>query len=450
MSVLTLLERYEKLVAAQLEGKKNLWGKDQSVVNANLTSDVLGLILTDAVQVRTSDIHIEPTPDGIRIRFRVDGNLHEVLNISNSANITLISRIKILANMPVDQMSSRKAMDGRFSTVIGQQEYDFRTSTFPTILGEKLVLRILNKNVGVVNLKNIGMNPDDATRLERILLRKSGLLVVTGPTGSGKTTTLYSILHRLHTPRVNIVTLEDPVEYQVNGINQCDINSKGEETFASGLKAILRQDPNIVLIGEIRDAETADIAIRASITGHLVLTSLHANSALGTVIRLINMGLERYMVSYAVIGAMAQRLIPRLCEHCRTPYKPNLAALKNVCDQCHISPEIFVPSRKKTAEGEVSYVTEEEETSPEVVFYRSAGCDFCRGTGYKGRVGVFEVISFSDELRAAILRNAPFVELEGILAQSGVRTMAVDAIMKVKAGLISMEDAYPILLERST
>ena len=448
--MLSLQERYQQLLSAgQGDGKKAGWGAASPIVNANLTSEIVNLILTEAIRTRTSDIHIEPGQNNIRIRFRIDGRLYDILSVSNNSNVTIIARIKVLANLPLDSVSSRKAMDGRFSAKIGVREFDFRIATFPTLLGEKIAIRILSKDFGMINLKKIGLNPDDCARLEKIIQRKNGLLIVSGPTGSGKTTTLYSILNKLHTPDVNIVTLEDPVEYQIDGINQCDIKQKGDENFATGLKAILRQDPNVVLIGEIRDTETAEIAIRASLTGHLVLTSLHANNAIGTVVRLINMGLERYMVSYSVIGAVAQRLVPKLCEKCRVPYKATPEDVNRICEQCGISPALFQTNKSSSGVGGVQYLGESEEPQEELTLYKRAGCDLCSGTGYFGRMGIFEVIFFTDELRDAIVRNAPVVELEAIADKKGFRSLASDAIVKLKDGLVTVEDIFPILLEKA-
>jgi type II secretory ATPase GspE/PulE/Tfp pilus assembly ATPase PilB-like protein len=450
----SLRERFTDLLLSQKDVKKNAWGGAASTnINANLSTDVVNLILTEAILMRTSDIHLEPCPDHIRIRFRVDGKLYDVLKVEHAANITLVSRIKVLSNLPVDAMSSRKAMDGRFTFSIGRDEVDFRVATFPTILGEKIALRLLRKDMGMINLKSIGLSPNDAMRLEKIIQRKSGLLVVSGPTGAGKTTTLYSLLARLHTPTVNIVTLEDPVEYQIDGMNQCDIRKKGDEGFAAGLKALLRQDPDIVLIGEIRDIETAEVAIRASISGHLVLTSLHANNALGTVIRLINMGLERYLVSYAVVGAVAQRLVPRICDSCRTPYKVASHTVERICEQFGLAPELFRVKKSATIKGDVQYVQDDDpnalDTPGDLVFYKGTGCDVCNGTGYRGRMGIYEVVIFTEELRDGLIRSAHIPELEKIARQNGYRSLAQDAVDKLLAGLVTIEDIYPVLLEKA-
>ena len=444
-----LKERYENLLKGQAVPKQAFWGTAPSAPkDRNLTSEAVDLILAEAIRTRASDIHFETTLDFLRVRFRIDGILYDVLSIEPKSNLTVLPRIKVLANLPLDAASSRKALDSRFSAAINGQQYDFRVSTFPTILGEKIVLRILLKDPGLVDLNKIGLSDKDCARIERIIQHKSGLLVVSGPTGSGKTTTLYAILSRLHTPSVNIVTLEDPVEYQMNGMNQCYINEKVGETFATGLRAILRQDPNVILIGEVRDPETAEIAIRASITGHLVLTSLHANNALGTVIRLANMGLERYLISYSMVGAVAQRLVPRLCEHCRVPYHSDMSTIKRICEQSGVSPELFAAQEKNSAHDDLQYMIKDEPAAEELVFYKKNGCSLCNDTGYAGRIGIFEVVLFTEELRDAILRNAPVRELTAVSQQAGLGSLAADALEKFKNGIVTLDDIYPILLER--
>lgn len=451
-----LQETYYKLLNSQNpDAKGSLWKTAPPAEAKNLTSRITDLILSEAMNSRASDIHFEPMQTLLRIRFRVDGKLYDVLEIQNNSNLTIISRIKVLANLPTDAMSGQKPMDGRFSFKNEKQEFDCRVSTFPTLLGEKIVIRILNKDSSLINLKKVGFHPSDLIKIEQCIQRKNGLFIVSGPTGSGKTTTLYAILNQLHTPHVNIVTLEDPVEYQIDGINQCDIQKRGDRDFAAGLKGILRQDPDVILIGEIRDSETAEIAIRASITGHFVITSLHANSAIGTAIRLINMGLERYMVSYAVIGAIAQRLVRRLCPQCRIPYPIKTEALNRIYQRYGVSPEsvneIDQQSTQTPGELQLQRVkpTITTNSSSETILYKGGGCEHCRGTGYIGRLGVFEVVNFSDKLREAIINNASPIELENIAKEKGYRSLVLDALQKVKAGIITFDDIYPILLERS-
>lgn len=453
--MLSLKSHYTQLISQFSEGKKSLWGgsSPQSNAGANLTSDVVDMILAEAVAARASDIHIEHRPTNFVVRYRVDGVLYDVLEIEKSTNITVIPRLKILANLPTDSASSRKAWDGRFTRTIAGHDFDFRIATFPTILGDKVALRLLNKEANTVNLKKIGLCIPDYDRLERMIQRKQGLLIVSGPTGGGKTTTLYSILSYLHTPAVNIVTLEDPVEYQITGINQCDLRNshkgeKDEENFATGLKAVLRQDPNVILVGEIRDKETAEIAIRASITGHLVLTSVHANDAIGTIVRLINMGLERHIVSYALIGSIAQRLVRRICEHCRVAQRIETPMLNRICQQCGLNPKMFSEMAKTDPDTRMHYLHSSDTSDGSVTFYKGKGCEHCVGTGYRGRLGIFEVLQFTDEFREAVLRQAPITELRTIAANDGFQTLAMDALRKVKSGQTTIDDVYPILLER--
>jgi len=436
--MLTLQGRYHQLLAAAGEKKKPGWNKTPQPQDSNLTSDIVNLILSEAILNRASDIHIEPQQEFIRVRYRIDGKLYNVLQVVESAEVHLIARIKILTNIPTDTVSSRKAWDGRFSMSIGNQQYDFRVATFPTLMGDKIAIRVLNKNSELIDLKKIGLRPQSYSIIEQIIKRKSGLLVVSGPTGGGKTTTLYSILSRLHTPAVNIVTLENPVEYQIDGLNQCDINKKVSEDFTSALKATLRQDPDVILIGEIRDLESAEIALRASITGHFVMTSIHANSAIGTVARLINMGLERYMIAYALVGAVSQHLVPRICEGCRTPYKIDPLWLNKICIQCGVDPKLLIHED----------VQKSLDTSEGVSFYKGAGCDACKGTGYRGMIGVFEVVQFTEDLREAIINNASVGELENMASARDFQSMAIDALQKVKSGMIRFDDIYHILLEK--
>ncbi len=449
--MISIQDSYNQLIAKFNEPKKVAWGTTTVAPSTvNLTSEIVNFILTQAVLHRASDIHLEPRHGTIIVRFRIDGTLYDVLDVKESSNINILPRIKILSNIPTDSAASRKAWDGRFSSDMAGQKFDFRVATFPTILGDKVAIRLLNKNSTIVDLTKIGLCQNDQTRLERIIQRKSGLVLVTGPTGGGKTTTLYSIIRRLHSPTVNIVTLEDPVEYQIDGINQCDVKgrAKDDEDFISGLKAILRQDPDVILIGEIRDLESAEIALRASITGHLVFSSLHANSAIGTVMRLVNMGLERHIVSYALIGTVAQRLVRRICDGCKTPHKIDTPALHRICDACGIDPKLFIGKSKSIASG--IQLTSDEPSEQEFTFYKGAGCPACSGTGFKGRLGLFEVLSINEEMRAAIVNKASLEEIEHIALQDGFQPMAIDAIQKAKDGLVTIDDIYPILLEKSS
>jgi len=440
--------RYNQILADSKK-QNTIWGKAQKPETANLTSEIVNLILSEAISIRASDIHIEPRQGRTHIRYRIDGKLHDILEVAEDTNIHIIPRLKILADLPTDPGSSKKSWDGRFTMEIHRLNFDFRVSTFPTLMGDKMVIRILNKNSEIIDLKKIGLSPVSYSTLENIFLRKRGLIIVSGPTGAGKTTTLYSILNRLHTPDVNIITLENPVEYQIDGINQCDVNKKNSESFSSALKATLRQDPDVILIGEIRDLESADIAIRASITGHLVMTSLHANSALGSVARLVNMGLERHMVSYALTGAVSQHLIPRICESCKAPYKIDMDVFNKICVRCNIDPITLINTINKTPGESIHYLTDNETSVTNLTLYKGTGCAKCNGTGYTGRIGIFEVVQFSEELREGIIKNVSIAELENIAAKDGFKSLASDALQKVIDGVAHFDDIYPILLDRS-
>jgi type IV pilus assembly protein PilB len=447
--MVTLKDKYNQLLTVAKDKKKTSWGKPTQGQDANLTSEIVDLILSEAILNRASDIHVEPQQKFIRIRFRIDGKLYNMLEVVESPEIFLIARFKIMANIPTDNVSSRKAWDSRFSMTLYNQQYDFRVATFPTLMGDKMAIRVLNKNSELVDLKKIGLRPQAYATLEQIMQRKSGLLIVSGPTGGGKTTTLYSILGRLNSPSVNIVTLENPVEYQIDGLNQCDINKKVSEDFASALKATLRQDPDVILVGEIRDLESAEIALRASITGHFVMTSIHANSAIGTVARLINMGLERSLIAYSMVGSVSQHLVPRICESCRVPYTIDPVGFNKICAQCGVDPNIIINSTPKTGNEEIHYVTDDSPSAlDKVTFFKGKGCEICKGTGYLGMTGVFEVVEFTEGLREAILNNASVSEIENLAVSKGFQSMAVDALQKVKSGIIHFDDIYHILLEK--
>ena len=447
-----LQSRFDALIA-QGGDKKSRWGissTDKSTDKNPITSQVVDLILEQAIVERASDIHIEPNLSGLRVRYRIDGELYETLDFTDP-DIAVMQRIKIMSQLPTDTMAKRKSQDGRFNLKIGAENYDFRISTFPTVTGEKMAIRILSESVGQMKLENMGLDSYDLARLTRLMHYKHGLLLVTGPTGSGKTSTLYALLNKVNSPKINIITLEDPVEYQIAGLNQCDIKTKSDFSFAEGLKAILRQDPNIILVGEMRDQETSEIAMRASMTGHLVISSLHANSAIGTVTRLINMGLDPYMVSYSLIGAVAQRLVRMICEHCRAAYTLTPEQVGRLKQIYGVDPQALAMSPgKPSTEGDVTYLDYVQDAQPDlkIVVYKGQGCQYCRGTGYRGRTGIFEIMVLNDELREAVVRGLSSTELAALAIKHGTRTLAVDALEKVKKGVTTLEEISSILLER--
>lgn len=375
-------------------------------------------VILFAVNERASDIHIEPSDSSVRIRFRVDGHLQNRFVLEKELHNPLVSRFKILAN--VDIAEHRKPLDGRLRFEAGSTSTDIRFSSVPTIYGEKVVMRILGRmsNQGVPDLQELSLGKDNYLNIERICKMTNGLFLVTGPTGSGKTTTLYSILQRINEPGVNILTVEDPVEYRLSNVNQIQVNTAVDLTFATALRAFLRQDPDIILVGEMRDLDSARIATQASITGHVVFATLHTNSSLHAITRLIDMGVEPYMVAPSLIGVMAQRLVRKLCPHCKERY---------------LASQEFLEANFSDAAGQ------------EVPLYRAKGCTQCGHTGYAGRIAVHEVFLITPEIRHLIAHNAPLSEIEDAAYRAGFKTLRYDALKKVLRGLTSIEE-----MERAT
>ncbi|HEX6408134.1 MAG TPA: type IV-A pilus assembly ATPase PilB [Gemmatimonadales bacterium] len=369
-------------------------------------------LLTDAVRRGASDIHIEPFEHEIRVRYRIDGALLEIMRPPLKMKAALTSRVKILSQLNIAER--RVPQDGRLKLKMGSRVIDFRVSTLPVLFGEKIVLRILDKGNLTLDLTKFGFEPKAEKDLMKAILNPYGMVLVTGPTGSGKTTTLYSALSRINTPEVNIMTAEDPVEYNLMGINQVLVRTEIGLTFAAALKAFLRQDPNIIMIGEIRDLETGGIAIKAALTGHLVLSTLHTNDAPSTITRMIDMGIEAFNVASAVNLVVAQRLIRRICKDCKAEHQytdPELAALGTNIESL----------RKLT-------------------FMKGTGCDTCSGTGYKGRAGLYEVMALSPELRRMILRGASVVEIRDQAVSEGMLTLRMDGMKKIERGITTLEE----------
>ena len=369
-------------------------------------------ILTDAVLRGASDIHIEPYEKEIRVRYRIDGVLHEVMKPPLKLKTALTSRIKILADLNIAER--RVPQDGRIKLKIKDRVIDFRVSTLPVIFGEKIVLRILDKGNLALDLEKFGMEPKAERDFMQAIMNPYGMVLVTGPTGSGKTTTLYSALSKINTEGVNIMTAEDPVEYNIHGINQVQVRNEIGMTFAAALKAFLRQDPNIIMVGEIRDIETGSIAIKAALTGHLVLSTLHTNDAPSTVTRLIDMGLEPFNVAAALNLVTAQRLVRRICENCK--------------EEVTYTPEQLAAARIDPA------------TAAKMKFYRGRGCDACGGTGYKGRQGLYEVMPMSSALRRLIMQGASADELREQALKEGMLTLRMDGLIKVAKGITTLEE----------
>jgi type IV pilus assembly protein PilB len=382
--------------------------------------DLVDLILKTAFKNQASDIHIEPKEKGVSIRHRLDGILKEVMDLPKWVHEGLIARMKIMAGMDIAE--KRLPQDGRIRVQSeGGRDIDFRASTLKTLHGEKMVLRMLNHDKGVPKLEDLGLGSSSLDDLKQFLKHQHGVILVVGPTGSGKTTTLCSALTSIQSERTNITTIEDPVEYQLPGINQTQIHDKIKLTFAAALRSILRQDPDVILVGEIRDQETARIALQAAQTGHLVLSTLHTDDAPSTVTRLLDIGVESYVIASATIGVVAQRLVRRLCQSCRQRYTP--------------PPDVL----------QAMNVTEADAAN--IGFYKAVGCDKCNQTGYKGRVGIYEVMTVTDKLRRLIAQRATEDAIREAAQQSGMRTLGDDALAKVKAGLTTPEELLRTVTE---
>jgi type IV pilus assembly protein PilB len=370
-------------------------------------------LLTDAVKRGASDIHIEPFEHEIRVRYRIDGALLEVMKPPVKMKAALTSRVKILSSLNIAER--RVPQDGRLKLKMGNRVIDFRVSTLPVLFGEKIVMRILDKGNLTLDLTKFGFEPKAEADLMKAILNPYGMVLVTGPTGSGKTTTLYSALSRINTIETNIMTAEDPVEYNLMGINQVLVRNEIGLTFAAALKAFLRQDPNIIMIGEIRDLETGGIAIKAALTGHLVLSTLHTNDAPSTITRMIDMGIEAFNVASAVNLVVAQRLVRRICKECKGPHTYTDVELK--------------------ALGE-----DRMEEWKKLPFMKGSGCETCSGTGYKGRAGLYEVMALTPELRRLILRGASVVEMQEQAVADGMLTLRMDGIVKISKGVTTLEE----------
>ena len=422
----TAVERHYEQTDAQLESiLKTIEEEDLEIVEeeeeeegqTQLSDDapvvkLINGIMTDAVKRGASDIHIEPFEKEIRVRYRIDGSLQEVMKPPVKLKAALTSRVKIMSNLNIAER--RVPQDGRIKMKMGKRVIDFRVSTLPVIFGEKIVLRILDKGNLTLDLTKFGFEPQAEKDLMAAILNPYGMVLVTGPTGSGKTTTLYSALSRINTIEVNIMTAEDPVEYNIHGINQVLVRNEIGMTFAAALKAFLRQDPNIIMVGEIRDLETGSIAIKASLTGHLVLSTLHTNDAAATITRMMDMGIEPFNVASAVNLIVAQRLVRRICENCKEEHA--------------------------YSDEELGPLHLDADEAADMTTYRGEGCDQCGGTGYKGRQGLYEVMAMTPEMRRMILKSASTAELRDQSVKDGMLTLRMDGIVKLKRGVTTLEE----------
>ena len=385
---------------------------------------IVSTILEYAVTSRASDVHIEPQEDRVRVRYRIDGILYDRLSLPKVVQEAVISRIKILAEMKIDE--HRIPQDGRFNFKIDEKEVDLRISVLPTVFGEKIVMRLLRKTGGLPTLQELGLGGFSEKILETAMLRPHGIIIVCGPTGSGKTTTLYSVLSKLNTTKVNISTLEDPVEYQIAGINQVQVNPAVGLTFADGLRSFLRQDPNIILVGEIRDRETTELAIQAALTGHLVFSTLHTSSAAGALPRLLDLGAETFLLGSTMNAVLAQRIVRKICPHCKTSYSP--------------PPQLI--EEMKTVLGKYFPLNLHD-----VKLYKGKGCEECGGSGYIGRVGIFETLPITEKIGSLILQHADSGAIEKEAVAEGMITMKQDGYLKVLQGVTTIEEILRVAQE---
>jgi general secretion pathway protein E len=379
-------------------------------------------VLFQAVQQRASDIHFEPFEREVAIRYRIDGILYNVLSPPKRLQSALLSRIKIMAGMNIAE--KRLPQDGRIGLKMGGREIDIRVSDVPTAHGERFVLRLLDKSSLLLNLEDIGLSAGGLATIGQLIQLAHGIVLVTGPTGSGKTTTLYSGLNKINSSDKNIITIEDPIEYQLKGIGQIQVNPKINLTFASGLRSILRQDPDIIMVGEIRDTETAEIAIHASLTGHLVLSTLHTNDSAGAITRLLDMGIEPFLVSSSVVAIIAQRLVRLICPECRISYHPTPEELQKLGMKLEI-----------------------KKAGPDLLFYRGKGCPHCMNTGYRGRSGIYEILMLDDEVRNMILTKMDSGRIKAKAVSKGMVTLREDGARRVAAGATTTEEVLRVTQE---
>lgn len=425
-------EEGEDLVAVQGDSE-NLSTED---INSAPVSRIVSVIIRHAVEARASDIHIEPFAKESRVRYRIDGMLHTSLSLPKSIHNAIIARIKVLAKLKLDE--TRVPQDGRIRLIINNREVDFRISTLPLASQEKVVMRILDTAKGAPALEELGFNKLALARIQEGIKKTSGILLVTGPTGSGKTTTLYSILTILNQEDVNISTLEDPIEYEIKGINQSQVKPKIGFSFANGLRSLLRQDPNIIMVGEIRDEETAELSIHASLTGHLVLSTLHTNDAIGAVFRLLDMKIERFLLSSTLKTVVAQRLARRLCEHCKQETKLSPDAIAEMVEELKSAPV-------EAVKDELPDFNLPEDIPNKYKIYKAVGCPRCENTGYSSRVAIAEVIEINDELKEMINVGDRGLNLEAVKRTEDFISIKQDGIIKVLKGMTTMEEILRVI-----
>ena len=376
---------------------------------------LVNLIIMQAIRDRASDIHIEPAGDTLRIRFRIDGVLHEVMNLPPRLHPAVVSRLKIMANLDIAE--KRIPQDGRMEMKVTSREVDLRVAILPTIFGEKVALRVLDKSSALLSLEELGMSSATLNQFVSLIANPYGIILVTGPTGSGKTTTLYAAINKINTVEKNIITIEDPVEYKLKNINQIQVNPRAGITYANALRSVLRQDPDIIMVGEIRDRDTADIAIHAALTGHLVFSTLHTNDSSGALARLLDMGVEPFLIASPLIGVLAQRLVRFNCSRCKESYEPAAEILQSV--------------------GMASF-------PGKITFSRGKGCGECKGTGYRGRTGIFELLSMNNQLREQVVNRVPQDTIRRAAISAGMMVLRENGLLKVQQGVTTVEEVLRV------
>ena len=459
-NILACIENYRGDVDKQLDEVIDIQrdddGSDQQITEADVSEDspvaqTINLLLEYAIRSSASDIHIEPRESFVQVRYRIDGVLNEVNRLPKNVLGSLISRIKILANLKIDER--RVPQDGRFKIKVAGKQYALRVSTLPVADGEKVVMRILDESNEAVSLESLGYWGRSLQIVNQALTEPNGVILITGPTGSGKSTSLFSILNILNTPDVNISTIEDPVEYKIPGVNQTQTNAKAGMTFASGLRALLRQDPNIIMVGEIRDGETANLGIQAALTGHLVFSTLHTNNASTTLPRLLDMGIEPFLIASTVRAVVGQRLVRRLCMNCREKTQPTQQDIDEIIRTFNLGDgamgaihQLELTAQSQNVGGDTQLGT--SESSIQVLWKASIkGCDECNHTGYKGRIGIYEVLGNSLAIQKLIISNATSNQIQTQAISEGMLTMQTDGLIKALRGQSTIEEVLRVTKE---
>ena len=412
-------------VSEEDEEKKAEKVSDEDITETSPAAKIVTSLLKRSVREKASDIHIEPSEEDMAVRFRIDGVLRKVLTLPKEIQPAVTSRVKILSNLKIDE--TRLPQDGRIQILLDGNKIDFRISTLPTVNGEKIVARVLDHSGGVLNLTDLGVRGRALKVLEDNLTKAHGMTLITGPTGSGKSTTLYAMIHKIKDEAINIITMEDPVEYRMPGVNQSQVNSKINFTFASGLRSILRQDPDVVMVGEIRDKETADIAINAALTGHVVLSSLHTNDSAGALPRLLDMGIEPFLITSSTNAIVAQRLCRKICDKCKQEVDPKPEHLEVINSEIDTLPE-----------------PEKAEAKTKKKLFIGAGCPSCGNSGYKGRIGIFEILAVTEPVRMLTIKRASSSEIMIQARKDGLITLKQDGILKALDGLTTIEEIWRV------